>query len=127
MQRSDTDSEVRDPWVQKFLAHLATDRGASIYTQRNYRQALHEFQGWHQEARQQPPVWEKLQRDDFRGYLRFLGRPPSEQEVKTAREFLEEYPKALANDGVPAERRRPATWLAFCQALYASAEFLYVN
>ena len=74
MQRSDTDSEVRDPWVQKFLAHLATDRGASIYTQRNYRQALHEFQGWHQEARQQPPVWEKLQRDDFRGYLRFLGR-----------------------------------------------------
>ena len=32
-----------DKWVQKFLAHLATDRGASIYTQRNYRQALVEF------------------------------------------------------------------------------------
>jgi site-specific recombinase XerC len=29
-------SEIRDKWVQKFLAHLATDRGASVYTQRNY-------------------------------------------------------------------------------------------
>ena len=29
---------------------------------------------WHQEERQQPPAWEKLQRDDFRAYLRFLGR-----------------------------------------------------
>ena len=39
-----------------------------------YRQALEEFQGWHVEQRQQAPVWEQLQRDDFRGYLRFLGR-----------------------------------------------------
>ena len=63
-----------DKWIQKFLAHLATDRGASVYTQRNYRQALLEFSHWHHEERQQPPAWEKLQRDDFRGYLRFLGR-----------------------------------------------------
>jgi len=63
-----------DRWVARFLDHLATDRGASSYTQRNYRQALEEFQGWHVEQRQQAPVWEQLQRDDFRGYLRFLGR-----------------------------------------------------
>ena len=63
-----------DKWIQKFLAHLATDRGASVYTQRNYRQALLEFSKWHHEERQQSPAWEKLQRDDFRGYLRFLGR-----------------------------------------------------
>ena len=63
-----------DKWIQKFLAHLATDRGASVYTQRNYRQALFEFCEWHQQERQQPPAWEKSQRDDFRGYLRFLGR-----------------------------------------------------
>ena len=63
-----------DKWVKKFLQHLATDRGASVYTQRNYRQAVLEFHGWHQEERQQPPVWETLQRDDFRSYLRFLGR-----------------------------------------------------
>jgi integrase/recombinase XerC len=63
-----------DKWLAKFLQHLATDRGASPYTQRNYRQALEEFRRWHQEERKQPPVWEQLQRDDFRAYLRFLGR-----------------------------------------------------
>jgi site-specific recombinase XerD len=66
--------EIRDPWMLKFLAHLATDRGASVYTQRNYRQALTEFARWHEAERKAPPAWEKLQRDDFRGYLRFLGR-----------------------------------------------------
>jgi integrase/recombinase XerC len=72
-----------DKWIQKFLAHLATDRGASAYTQRNYRQALTEFVRWQiqsPESRVQSPksapavAWEKLQRDDFRNYLRFLGR-----------------------------------------------------
>ena len=70
-----------DRWIQKFLAHLATDRGASVYTQRNYRQALQEFFHWHQlespvsevqSPKSTPMVaWEMLQRDDFRGYLRF--------------------------------------------------------
>jgi integrase/recombinase XerC len=66
--------EIRDKWIQKFLAHLATDRGASIYTQRNYRDALAEFLRWHLEERKSNPAWDKLQRDDFRSYLRFLGR-----------------------------------------------------
>ena len=66
--------EVHDKWIQKFLAHLAADRGASVYTQRNYRQALSEFLRWHRQERRQPPAWDTLQRDDFRGYLRFLGR-----------------------------------------------------
>jgi integrase/recombinase XerC len=65
---------ANDRWIHKFLTHLATDRGASVYTQRNYRDALNEFVRWHQEERQQVPVWEKLQRDDFRGYVRYLGR-----------------------------------------------------
>jgi integrase/recombinase XerC len=65
---------AQDKWVKKFLEHLATDRGASAYTQRNYRQAVVEFHAWHQEERHQPPAWENLQRDDFRGYLRYLGR-----------------------------------------------------
>jgi integrase/recombinase XerC len=63
-----------DKWIQKFLAHLAVDRGASVYTQRNYKQALTEFSHWHLEERKSPPVWEKLQRDDFRSFVRFLGR-----------------------------------------------------
>jgi len=76
---------ANDGWIQKFLTHLATDRGASVYTQRNYRDALNEFVRWRYEegvsaaadkpALAQPAVaWEKLQRDDFRNYLRFLGR-----------------------------------------------------
>lgn len=56
------------------MAHLAADRDASVYTQRNYRQALNEVFRWHQDERKSPPAWEKLQRDDFRAYLRYLGR-----------------------------------------------------
>ena len=80
-------SETDDRWLRKFLAHLATERGASAYTQRNYRDALNEFVRWHlgvqpapsppaekSGAGQSAVAWEKLQRDDFRSYLRFLGR-----------------------------------------------------
>jgi integrase/recombinase XerC len=66
--------QLNDRWIQKFLTHLGTDRGASAYTQRNYSQALEEFHLWHKNEHQQPPAWEKLLRDDFRSYLRFLGR-----------------------------------------------------
>jgi integrase/recombinase XerC len=85
--------EIHDEWIGKFLAHLATDRGASEFTQRNYRQALIEFARWHFQSpkpevhpsslrsdatgspKSAPAVaWEKLSRDDFRSYLRFLGR-----------------------------------------------------
>jgi len=64
----------KDKHVQRFLQHLATDRGASQYTQRNYAQALKEFGSWHGQERKEAPAWDSLQRDDFRAYLRFLGR-----------------------------------------------------
>lgn len=67
-------SQNMDAWVSRFFVHLAADRGASIYTQRNYQQAISEFFHWQKDERKQPPVWDKLQRDDFRTYLRFLGR-----------------------------------------------------
>src|SRR3954467_367854 len=67
-------SRIEGEVIKPFLTHLATDRGASVYTQRNYRQAITEFAQWHRDERQQPPAWEKLQRDDFRAYLRYLGR-----------------------------------------------------
>ena len=74
MAETSQPAEIHDPWIKKFLTHLATDRGASVYTQRNYAQALMEFSQWHNDERKQSPDWEKLQRDDFRGYVRFLGR-----------------------------------------------------
>jgi integrase/recombinase XerC len=64
----------KDLWTEQFLAHLATDRQASVYTQRNYRQALEEFRRWHLAERESAPRWGGLERDDFRAYLRFLGR-----------------------------------------------------
>src|SRR5450755_2263359 len=74
MAQTHNQPEVRDKWIGKFLAHLATDRGASVYTQRNYAQALAEFSRWHLDERKSPAAWEKLQRDDFRAFVRFLGR-----------------------------------------------------
>jgi len=74
MTPADIQPPADDQWIKKFLQHLATDRGASPYTQRNYRQALREFHRWHRAERKQPPAWEALQRDDFRAFLRFLGR-----------------------------------------------------
>jgi integrase/recombinase XerC len=68
------DAEITDPLIRQFLGHLATDRGASVYTRRNYRQALREFCQWHETAAAAPPAWDKLGRDDFRNYLRHLGR-----------------------------------------------------
>ncbi len=61
-------------WIDRFAQHLTTDRGLSVYTVRNYTQTLGEFHQWHQQERQQPPAWAALQRDDFRAYLRSLGR-----------------------------------------------------
>jgi integrase/recombinase XerC len=63
-----------DRLLKDFLQHLATDRGASVYTQRNYRQALTEFYSWHVKERESPPHWPRLKRYDFRSYLRVLGR-----------------------------------------------------
>jgi integrase/recombinase XerC len=73
---SETDSLglPSDEHTQQFLQHLAAERGVSPYTLRNYQQALVEFSRWHLNERKSAPLWARLQRDDFRGYLRFLGR-----------------------------------------------------
>ncbi len=73
-ESSDAIPAVRDERIEEFLAHLATDRGASAFTQRNYRDALHEFWRWHHAERRSAPDWRTLERDDFRAYLRWLGR-----------------------------------------------------
>lgn len=70
-----TDSvDPLDPLARQFLEHLKIDRGASIYTQRNYRQALVEFTQWCTRERGAAPNWIQLGRDEFRNYLRYLGR-----------------------------------------------------
>jgi len=92
-----------DQSVKKFLQHLASDRGASIYTQRNYRQALLEFCHWHRAERHQPPDWGALARDDFRAYVRFLGRDKlSRAAIQLRFSALRSFYKFLARLGVVA-------------------------
>ena len=69
-----TRTDIADAQVEAFLVHLETDRGVSVNTSRNYRQTLVEFIRWHREQRGGPPDWSRLDRDNFRQYLRFLGR-----------------------------------------------------
>lgn len=63
-----------ESWIESFLRHLQDERGVSVYTVRNYSQVLNEFVAWHEQERGKPPAWNELQRDDFRFYLRSLGR-----------------------------------------------------
>jgi len=66
--------DVRDKRIDEFLRQLGSERGASVYTLRNYRQALHEFARWYRQEHQETPAWPRLSRDHFRSFLRFLGR-----------------------------------------------------
>ena len=92
-----------DKWIQKFLAHLATDRGASAYTQKNYRHALEEFSRWHSQEQKAAPDWKKLQRDDFRSYLRYLGRNNLSRAATSLRfSALRTFYKFLIRHGVTA-------------------------
>jgi site-specific recombinase XerD len=100
-QPDQADSKVCDKWLARFLAHLATDRGASAYTQRNYRQALAEFSSWHRQERGQTPDWTKLHRDDFRAYVRFLGRNNLERSpIQLRFSALRSFYKFLTRHGV---------------------------
>ena len=63
-----------DLWRERFHQHLASERGASQYTVRNYDHALAEFSAWQQAETGAPPQWAGLDREVFRRYLRKLGR-----------------------------------------------------
>jgi len=65
---------ARDEAVDLFLQHLGADRAASPLTIRNYSAALAEFMAWWETERGEAPRWARLERDDFRAYLRYLGR-----------------------------------------------------
>jgi hypothetical protein len=58
-------------------------------------------------------------------FVRFYGRPPSPKEQAEAERFLATYRAQLKKDGVLPARQEREAWSAFCQALFASAEFQY--
>jgi site-specific recombinase XerD len=92
-----------DPWILKFLRYMLAEKGASVYTERNYRQALLEFSGWFLRQRQTPPDWNALSRDDFRDFLRFLGRGQlSRAAVQLRFSALRSFYKFLIRNGAAA-------------------------
>lgn len=98
---SDRNGQAVDPWSLSFLEHLRSDRGVSEYTERNYRQALLEFSRWRVEELGLVPEWPALQRDDFRAYLRFLGRKKlSRAAVQLRFSALRTFYKFLVRRGV---------------------------
>jgi len=97
-------ADPTDPLVKRFLEHLTVERGASACTVRNYRQALREFCRWHETEAGGPPVWGELQRDDFRGYLRHLGRQQlGRASIQLRFSALRTFGKHLVRHGVVAE------------------------
>jgi len=60
-------------------------------------------------------------------YARALGRQPSSAEAGRVLSFIEDYDQALAETESDAEKRRAAAWASFCQTLFASTEFRYLD
>ncbi|WP_406701150.1 DUF1549 domain-containing protein [Singulisphaera sp. Ch08] len=58
-------------------------------------------------------------------YLRTFGRPPTDKEKGAAQAFLEGESRGEAARRTASSTPGRAGWAAFCQALFASAEFLY--
>jgi len=61
-------------WPGQFFRFLSNEKDASLYTQRNYRQALDEFEQWYRDTNESQVEWDELERNDFRLFLRQLGR-----------------------------------------------------
>lgn len=66
--------ESNADWPELFFRFLTDEKDASVYTQRNYRQAIDGFGKWYRETNGQAPPWADLKRDSFRLFLRQLGR-----------------------------------------------------
>ncbi|HEV7924979.1 MAG TPA: tyrosine recombinase XerC [Verrucomicrobiae bacterium] len=99
-ERAENAETKLDPLVGGFLKNLA-GKGGSAYTERNYRQALAEFVAWAKEQRGGAPDWEALRRDDFRYFLRFLGRGQlSRAAIQLRFSALRSFYKYLIQQGV---------------------------
>src|ERR1051325_527286 len=92
-----------DQHIGEFFKHLKNERDVSPYTLRNYSQALHEFFSWHERERGSAPAWDRLQRDDFRYYVRWLGRQKlSRAAIQLRFSALRSFYKFLLRRGVAA-------------------------
>jgi hypothetical protein len=68
--------------------------------------------------------------DDTRirtAYLKAYGRPARPAEVSAALRYVRRYAERLAAKESDPQKVRLAAWQSFCQILFASSEFVYVN
>ncbi|HEY3857178.1 MAG TPA: site-specific tyrosine recombinase/integron integrase [Verrucomicrobiae bacterium] len=92
--------EQPDPLADRFLQYLAA-KGGSVYTARNYRQALREFAAWTKSRNGGGRDWASRTRDDFRDFLRALGRNKiSRAAVRLRFSALRSFYKFLVREGV---------------------------
>ena len=99
-EREENAETIVGPLAGQFLKKLAA-KGGSAYTERNYRQALVEFGAWAREQRGGSPDWAALRRDDFRYFLRFLGRGKlSRAAIQLRFSALRSFYKFLIQEGV---------------------------
>ena len=74
MPEPNQNSLLSADWPGQFFRFLSNEKDASVYTQRNYQQALNEFEQWYRDTNESPVRWVQLERNDFRLFLRQLGR-----------------------------------------------------
>lgn len=70
----DLATDDKEPWLDAFFEYLQTERRVSKYTIRNYSQSISEFTRWLETTDRRNCHWRDLTRNDFRQYLRGLGR-----------------------------------------------------
>ena len=56
-----------------------------------------------------------------------LGRAPTPEEVAQAAEFITAYLAAPVSQARPEDARQLTAWQSYCQTLFCSNEFLYVE
>lgn len=60
-------------------------------------------------------------------YLKAYARPPRDREIDRAKDYLRRFDGELRNQKVDGDSRPRKAWQAFCQAVFASSEFLYLD
>ena len=60
-------------------------------------------------------------------FARALDRPTNPSDVERALQFIERFQNGLEKTETDAAKRRLAAWQSFCQALFASTEFRFVD
>ena len=74
---------------------------------------------------------EQAELDDVRrvqmAFVKAYARPPTAEESRTAFNYLKDFEERLAATESDAAKRRLSAWQSWCQVLFASNEFIYLN